>query len=135
MNQNTCHAYKQFLSSDRVRRLMNHGVFPQKLLWASTGTKDPAASDILYVKNLIMTFTINTIPENTLLAYADHGEIGPYLEGDLSSAENLISQIEKYSIDYHQLSAQLQHEGAEAFNNSWNNLIMSIETKRNNIKN
>ncbi len=133
--QKTYHSYQQFLRSERVQRAMNSGVFPQRLLWASTGTKDPAASDILYVKNLVAPYTVNTIPENTLLAYADHGETGEPLKGDLLNAETTIKLIEDFGVNYHQLAAQLQHEGAEAFNKSWKNLIDSIAAKRISIKN
>jgi transaldolase len=132
--QKTYHSYQQFLRSERVQRAMNSGVFPQRLLWASTGTKDPAASDILYVKNLVAPYTVNTIPENTLLAYADHGEAGEPLKGDLLNAETTIKLIEDFGVNYHQLAAQLQHEGAEAFNKSWKNLMDSIAAKRNSIK-
>jgi transaldolase len=129
--QKTYHSYLQFLSSERVQRAMNYGVFPQRLLWASTGTKDPNASDILYVKNLVAPYTINTIPENTLLAFADHGEAGPALTGNTASADHVISQFRELSVSYLELAEQLQKEGAEAFNKSWNNLIASITIKRN----
>jgi transaldolase len=132
--QKTFHAYLQFLRSNRVQRIMNSGVFPQRLLWASTGTKDPAASDILYVKNLVAPYTVNTIPENTLLAFADHGEPGEPLTGDTGNAEIIIKQMEEFSVNYNQLASQLQHEGADAFNKSWKNLIESIAVKRNSIK-
>jgi transaldolase len=131
--QKTFSAYNQFLSSERVRRIMNYGAYPQRLLWASTGTKDPNASDILYVKNLIAPYTVNTIPENTLLAFADHGETGEPLTGDLKSASQTISQFEELSVNYLQLAEKLQKEGAEAFNKSWENLIGSIATKRNQL--
>ncbi len=131
--QKTYHSFQQFLHSDRVQRLLNYGVFPQRLLWASTGTKDPNASDILYVKNLVAPYTVNTIPENTLLAFADHGETGQPLSGDTEDAEKIIKQIEEFSVNYYQLADQLQHEGAEAFNKSWYNLIQSIALKRNSI--
>jgi transaldolase len=129
--ERTYHAYLQFLRSERVQRIMNYGVFPQRLLWASTGTKDPTASDILYVKNLVAPYTVNTIPENTLLAFADHGETGQPLDGDTDNAGTIIKQMEEFSVSYHQLADQLQKEGAEAFNKSWDNLIQSIKTKRN----
>jgi transaldolase len=132
--QKTYQCFNRFLGSERVRRIMNHGVSPQRLLWASTGTKDPAASDILYVKNLVAPFTINTMPESTLLAYADHGETGQPLDGDVASAEETIAQIEKFSVSYDALAGQLQEEGAGAFNKSWENLILSIAEKRNSIK-
>ncbi|MCK9421526.1 MAG: transaldolase [Bacteroidales bacterium] len=133
--EKTYHAFLLFLGSERVRRVMNRGVFPQRLLWASTGTKDPAASDILYVKNLVAPYTINTIPEKTLLAFGDHGEIGQRLSGDLENAEKIIKRIEGYSVNYDQLAEQLQQEGADAFTKSWKNLIESIAVKRNSLKN
>lgn len=133
--EKTYHSFLLFLQSDRVQRIMNWGVFPQRLLWASTGTKDPAASDILYIKNLVAPYTVNTIPENTLLAFGDHGETGQPLTGDMENAEKIIKRIEGYSINYHQLADQLQQEGADAFIKSWKNLIESIAVKRNSLKN
>jgi transaldolase len=132
--EKTYRCYLDFLESGRVRKLVNAGVFPQRLLWASTGTKDPAASDILYVKNLVAPYTVNTMPENTLLAYADHGETGEPLTGDMAAANELISRIDGYSVHYGQLAGQLQKEGAAAFEKSWNNLIQSISNKRKQIK-
>ena len=128
--QRTYHAFRQFLTSDSVQQLMNAGVFPQRLLWASTGTKDPAASDILYVKNLVAPYTVNTIPEKTLLAFADHGETGEPLSGSQEEADTFIAQMKEYSVDYMQLALQLQKEGAEAFKKSWDSLILSIHAKR-----
>ncbi len=132
--QKTYHTYLNFLHSERVHRTVNFGVFPQRLLWASTGTKDPAASDILYVKNLIAPYSVNTMPENTLLAYADHGETGHSLNGHTEAAERLISEVEKFSVNYLELADQLQKEGADSFIKSWNNLINSISIKRKSIK-
>jgi transaldolase len=129
--QKTYSSYLRFLRSERVQKTMNFGVFPQRLLWASTGTKDPGESDILYVKNLVAPYTVNTIPENTLLAFANHGESGPALNDDTQSADKIIGQFHESGIDCLQLADQLQKEGAEAFNKSWNNLIASITTKRN----
>jgi len=127
----TYNSYLRFLRSERVQRVMNSGVFPQRLLWASTGTKDPNASDIHYVKNLVAPYTVNTIPENTLLAFADHGEASQVLTGDTAWADKIIGQFRELSVDYLELAEQLQKEGAEAFTKSWNNLIASITTKRN----
>jgi transaldolase len=131
--QKTFQIYSQFLSSDKVKRIMNFGAFPQRLLWASTGTKDPNAPDILYVKNLVAPYTVNTIPENTLLAFADHGETGEPMTGNTKSAEQIISQFEELSVNYLQMADHLQKEGAEAFNKSWDNLINSIAAKRNQL--
>jgi transaldolase len=126
-------SYRRFLQSERVLQLANHGVFPQRLLWASTGTKDPAASDILYVKNLVAPYTVNTMPEKTLAAFAAHGETGLPLGGETEKAANLIKRMEEYSVLYDRLADQLQKEGADAFVKSWNNLIHSISEKRKSI--
>jgi transaldolase len=131
--QKTYSKYLHFLRSERVQKTMNYGVFPQRLLWASTGTKDPDASDILYVKNLVAPYTVNTIPENTLLAYADHGDTGIVLSGNIASADQTIRQFGEMNINYFELAEQLQKEGAEAFNKSWNNLIAGIAAKRNQL--
>lgn len=128
--QKTYHSYLQFLSSERVQKTMNFGVLPQRLLWASTGTKDPNASDILYVKSLVTPYTVNTIPENTLLAFADHGESGKILAADTTAADKIIAQFEHLSVSYMELAERLQNEGAEAFKKSWDNLIASIGAKR-----
>jgi transaldolase len=128
--QKTFRTYSQFLSSQRVKRIMNFGALPQRLLWASTGTKDPKASDILYVKNLVAPYTVNTIPENTLLAFADHGETGEPLTGDTASADQIIRKFEALSVNYLELANQLQKEGAEAFKLSWENLMKTIHDKK-----
>jgi transaldolase len=128
--EKTYSSYLRFLSSERMQKAMNFGVMPQRLLWASTGTKDPNASDILYVKNLVAPYTINTIPESTLHAFADHGESGHLLSGDTNPADKIIARFWELSVDYFQLSDQLQIEGAEAFKKSWDNLIDSIAAKR-----
>jgi transaldolase len=133
MMQKTYTSYLRFLSSQRVQRIMNFGVLPQRLLWASTGTKDPKASDTLYVENLIAPYTINTIPENTLLAFANHGETGPAMSGSDQKTELLLRRFADASIDLSQLGTLLQVEGAEAFNKSWEHLIDSIKTKRTQI--
>jgi transaldolase len=129
----TYHKYLEFLQSDKMRCVMNSGAFPQRLLWASTGTKDPNASDVLYIKNLVAPYTVNTIPEKTLLAFADHGESGKPMLNDTKEANNIIKDIEAHSVNYLELAAQLQKEGAESFNKSWIHLIDSIATKRNQL--
>jgi len=133
VSQKTYHAYLQFLKSNSVQRIMNFGASPQRLLWASTGTKDPNASDILYVKSLLAPFTINTIPDDTLLAFADHGEIAEPLPDETTSAEKILKQYEDISVNYFQLAEQLQKEGAESFKKSWDDLIKSIATKRKQL--
>lgn len=124
------YSYLIFLGSQRIHKAMNSGVMPQRLLWASTGTKDPNASDILYVKNLVVPYTVNTIPENTLHAFADHGDSSQLMPGNIIEAEEIISQFKDLSVDYFQLAEQLQSEGAEAFRKSWYNLLESIALKR-----
>lgn len=126
----TYSAYKKFLASSGVQRAMNLGAFPQRLLWASTGTKDPNASDVLYVASLVTPFTVNTIPENTLLAWADHGKTGEYLPDNTTEADKIIAGFEKLGVNYASLAEKLQTEGAEAFKKSWDNLIGSIGGKR-----
>ena len=116
-------------SSPRWQRVYNAGARPQRLLWASTGTKDPKASDILYIKALAAPFTVNTMPEGTLKALADHGEIGPILPADGGDCEEVLAQFAKAGIDVDALAAQLQDEGAKSFVKSWNELMAVIASK------
>jgi len=109
--------------------LANAGARPQRLLWASTGTKDPAASDILYMKALAAPFTVNTIPDKTLLAFADHGSVGELMAADGGDAEEMIAEFAKAGIDYDKLASDLQREGAESFVKDWNELLVSISSK------
>jgi transaldolase len=113
--QRTYKAYRRLLDSERWLRLANAGARPQRLLWASTGTKDPAASDILYIKALAAPFTVNTIPDKTLLAFADHGSVGELMAVDGGDAEEVIAQFAKAGIDYETLATDLQREAAESF--------------------
>jgi transaldolase len=122
-------AYRELLDSERWLRLANQGVRPQRLLFASTGTKDPEASDVLYVEGLAAPFTINTTPDKTLLAFADHGKVGEPLPADGGDAEEVLAEFESAGVDVSELAARLQREGAEAFDASWNELLQSIEEK------
>ena len=124
----TYQAYRVLLDSPRWLRLANFGARPQRLLWASTGTKDPDASDILYIKALAAPFTINTIPDKTLLAFADHGVLDELMpvSGD---AENMLTKFAQAGINHDQLAADLQREGVEAFVESWNELLASLASK------
>jgi transaldolase len=122
-------AYRGLLDSERWARLANEGARPQRLLWASTGTKDPGASDVLYVEALAAPFTINTMPDKTLLAFADHGKIGELLPADGGDADEVLERFEAAGIDVSELASRLQREGAEAFDASWNELMQSIEAK------
>jgi len=125
----TYKAYRELLDSPRWLRLANFGARPQRLLWASTGTKDPNASDILYIKALAAPFTINTIPDATLLAFADHGTLGELMPADGGDAEEMIARFTQTGINHDQLAADLQREGAESFVNAWKDLLNSIESK------
>ena len=122
-------AYSQLLQSSRWRRVMNAGARPQRLLFASTGTKDPQASDVLYVKGLVAPLTINTMPENTLKAFADHGELGPELSADAGDAEKMLGEFRKAGVDLAALAAKLQDDGAASFVASWHNLLGVIASK------
>ncbi|MCA1757421.1 MAG: transaldolase [Bacteroidales bacterium] len=126
-------AYHEFLASDRVRRIMNEGAIPQRLLWASTGTKDPNAPDTFYIEKLIAPFTVNTIPESTLLAFADHGKAGEIMKVDTAASDKEVSLFSDAGIDSSTLGSQLQKEGAEAFISSWEHLIESIGEKRKSV--
>lgn len=127
-------AYRALLDSPRWQRVFNAGARPQRLLWASTGTKDPKASDVLYIKALAAPFTVNTMPEATLKALADHGEVGPSLPEDGGDAEQVIAEFAKAGVDVDALAAQLQQEGAKSFVNSWNELMAVIASKSAALK-
>ena len=125
----TYKAYRTLLSSPRWQRAYNAGARPQRLLWASTGTKDPKASDVLYIKALAAPFTVNTMPEGTLKALADHGELGHILPADGGDCEDVLAQFAMAGIDVDTLAAQLQDEGAKSFVKSWNELMAVITSK------
>jgi len=125
----TYKAASALLSSPRWQRLYNLGGRPQRLLWASTGTKDPRASDILYVKALAAPFTVNTMPEGTLKALATHTELGELLPVDGGNCEEVLAQFAQAGIDVDALAAQLQEEGAESFVKSWKDLMAVISSK------
>ena len=122
-------AYSGLLASPRWRRAFNAGARPQRLLFASTGTKDPDASDILYVKGLAAPLTVNTMPENTLKAFAEHGELGPLIGTDDGDFESVLAGFTKAGVDLDALAARLQEEGAAAFVASWNELMRVITSK------
>ena len=130
----TYKAYRETLDSPRWQRLMNAGAQPQRLLWASTGTKDPKASDVLYVKALAAPFTINTMPEATLRALADHGEIKDVLPANGGDCEKVLARFAKAGIDVAALADQLQVEGAASFVKSWNELMQCIASKTEVLK-
>jgi transaldolase len=129
MAQRTYKAYRTLLSSPRWQRVYNAGARPQRLLWASTGTKDPEASDILYIKALAAPFTVNTMPEGTLKALAEHSELGALLPADGGDCEEVLARLAKVGIDIDALAVQLQEEGAKSFVKSWNELMEVIAAK------
>ena len=122
-------AYRDLLDSDRWQRLENCGARPQRLLFASTGTKDPRASDTLYIGALAAPNTVNTMPEDTLLHFADHGEVGGVLRRDGGAASETLSATGRAGVDLVALAADLQSEGAKSFDESWSDLLKAIETK------
>jgi transaldolase len=123
-------AYEELLASPRMRRLQNEGVRPQRLLWASTGTKDPNAPDTMYVEAFASPFTVNTMPEPTLKAFADHGEIGDLFPPDGGNCEQVAQEFEAAGIDVAALARRLQEEGKQSFNKSWDELLKTIAAKR-----
>ena len=130
----TYKAYRDLLASPRWRKAAGAGAAPQRLLWASTGTKDPKASDVLYIKALAAPDTINTMPEKTLLAFADHGALGEVLPEDGGDAETVIAAFAKAGVDDEKLAADLQREGAASFVASWKDLLNCIESKDATLK-
>ncbi|HQW21323.1 MAG TPA: transaldolase [Rhodocyclaceae bacterium] len=125
----TYKAYRDLLASARWQKLAQAGAHPQRLLWASTGTKDPAASDTLYIDALMAPDTINTLPEKTLFAFAEHGKINAMLPVDGGYAEAVIEEFRREDVDDEVLAVRLQHEGVDAFVKSWSALLSRIEEK------
>lgn len=119
-------AYRDLIASDRSQRLANQGARVQRLLMASTGTKDPEASDVLYIENLAAPNTVNTMPENTLHAFADHGEAGDPIPADGGAAQEMLAAYREGGFDVDALAARLQSEGKDSFADSWHGLIGSI---------
>jgi transaldolase len=127
-------AARELLTSPRWQRAYNLGARPQRLLWASTGTKDPNASDVLYIKALAAPFTVNTMPEATLNALAEHSDLGSILPPDGGDCEEILDQFSKAGVDIDALATQLQEEGAKAFVASWKELLECIDAKSVSIK-
>ena len=127
--QRTYRAHRELLASTRWLRLQAAGARIQRLIWASTGTKDPDAPDTLYVDALVAPGTVNTMPEKTLLAFAQHGRIGTTLRADGGDAEEVIAAFTQHGVDVPALAAQLQVNGARAFADSWNDLLTRIALK------
>ena len=125
----TYRAYRELLASSRWRSLAAAGARPQRLLWASTGTKDPGASDMLYIEALAAPDTIDTVPEKTLHAFAEHGKIQGVMPVDGGDAEEVLTGFASAGIDVDALAVQLQREGARAFVKSWQELLGRIAKK------
>lgn len=126
-------AYRELLESERWRRLAEQGARPQRLLFASTGTKDPDASDVLYIEALAAPDTINTMPEPTLLAFDDHGTVGEPLPPDGGDAEDVLAEFTAAGVDPEGLAARLQEEGKRAFDKSWQEMLGTIESERKRL--
>ncbi len=122
-------AYRRLMSSDRVQRVENSGGRVQRLLWASTSTKDPLAPDTLYVQGLAAPFTVNTMPNETLEAFYDHGEVGEALPADGGDADEVLKEFANSGVDTGALAAQLQQEGAKSFVNAWDDLVDRIKAQ------
>ncbi len=127
-------AYREVIASDRWQRLESLGARPQRLLFASTSTKDPKAPDTMYVAALAAPNTINTMPDETLLAFADHGAVGNLIAADGGGCEKVLGEYGNAGIDVDALGRQLQVEGAKSFVKSWQDLLASIETKSKALK-
>jgi transaldolase len=129
VGKQTYRAYRDLLMSPRWQTLASAGAQPQRLLWASTGTKDPAAPDTLYVNAFAAPDTINTLPEKTLLAFSDHGRLAGVMAMDGGDADATIAKIRAAGVDVAALALQLQEEGAQAFVKSWQQLLKRIADK------
>ena len=127
-------AYRDVLESDRWQQLASCGARPQRLLFASTGTKDPKASDVLYVGALAAPNTVNTMPEETLLAFSEHGRVSGVIPRGGADCEQVLAEFGRVGIDVAQLGADLQKEGAKSFDDSWQDLLNAIEAKSKGLK-
>ena len=122
-------AYVELIGSPSWQRAFNEGAIPQRLLWASTGTKDPKASDTLYIESLACPLTVNTMPEGTLKAFADHGKLGATIPASGGDSETVLNEFAKAGVDVDALAIRLQEEGADSFDKSWNDLLKVISSK------
>jgi transaldolase len=127
-------AYCELLASPRWMRAFNAGARPQRLLFASTGTKDPKASDVLYIEGLVAPYTVNTMPENTLKAFADHGKLGDAIRADGGDSKAVLAEYTKAGVDLSALAAKLQRDGADSFVASWDSLMGVIGSKSTALK-
>jgi transaldolase len=126
-------AYRQLMGSERVQRLQNEGARMQRLLWASTRTKDPNASDTLYVHGLAAPYTVNTMPDDTLEDFYDHGEVGDPLPADGGDVDNLLGRFAAAGVNTGEVAAKLQRDGAASFVTAWNELMDRIKAQTNMV--
>ena len=133
IGRRTYKAYRELLGSPRWKKLAAAGAHPQRLLWASTGTKDEKASDTLYVEALAAPQTVDTIPDKTLLAFADHGRVDAPMPVDGGDAESVIAEFGRAGVDDGKLAMRLQHEGADSFAKSWNSLLAGLRDKASRL--
>jgi transaldolase len=134
IGQQSYKAYRDVLESDRWQQLANSGARAQRLLFASTGTKDPKASDVLYIGALAAPNTVNTMPEETLLAFGEHGRVTEAIPRDGADCEQVLAEFGRVGIDVAKLGADLQTEGAKSFDDSWKDLLTAIQTKSKALK-
>jgi transaldolase len=134
VSQRTYKGYRSVLSSPRWQRVYNAGARPQRLLWASTGSKDPLASDVMYIRALAAPFTVNTMPEGTLKALADRGDVPALMRADGGNCEEVLTRFAEAGVDIHALAQRLQREGAESFVKSWNTLMGVISSESAALK-
>ncbi len=127
--QRTYRAYRELLASSRWRKLADTGARPQRLLWASTGTKDPSASDTLYIEALAAPDTITTLPDKTLLAFADHGKLRSEMPADGGDAEAMLAEFTQAGVEEAALAERLLREGTQSFDKSWASLLECIASK------
>jgi transaldolase len=134
IGQQTYKAYRDVLESDRWQRLANCGARSQRLLFASTGTKDPKATDVLYIGALAAPNTVNTMPEETLLAFGEHGQVSGVIPRDGADCEQVLAEFRRVGVDVAKLGVDLQTDGAKSFDDSWQDLLNAIETKSKALK-
>ena len=133
VGKSTYRAYRELLDSPRWQRLANEGARPQRLLWASTGTKDPDASDVLYIEAFVSPLTVNTMPDKTLLAFAEHGQVGAALAADGGDAEEVFAAFNAAGIDTDSLATELQEKGKQLFVDSWNEMLKTVSGEREKL--
>src|SRR4051794_29936718 len=122
----TYQAYREVMDSERWQRLANEGARVQRLLWASTSTKDPESPDTLYVRSLTAPHTVNTMPESTLAAFQDHGAVAAPMPTDGGDADATLAEFEVSGVNVAALGGKLQSDGAKSFIDSWNSLLERI---------